>query len=221
MNKQIIIIGLGQFGMSVAKSLSEKGAEVIAIDPQKELVDAASLFVTEAIIMDATDEQELARLRPGTRDLALCAIGDDSKEASIISTALLRQMGVPYIVSRASDTIHQRILKLVGAHLVVNPEFEFGKKFANRLLYKNVIVDAPMSNELQLTEIEVQKPMIGKSLIELELPKRYKVLVAGIRKRDSETINQPIPSQALSEDDNLILVSSEASILKLISGFKQ
>ncbi len=221
MNKQALIIGLGQFGLSVAKSLSEKGVEVIAIDPKKSLVDDASLFVEEAIVMDATDEEELARLRPGKRDFALCAIGDDSKEASIITTALLRQMGNPYIVSRASDAIHRRILKLVGAHLVVNPELEYGNKFANKLLFRNIIVDHPLNSDLQLTEIEIQPSMIGKTLIDLELPRRYGVIVAGVRKKNAQTIIQPSPSLPLTVDDNMIIVSSEKSLAALMKGFEK
>jgi len=131
MIQQILIIGLGQFGMSLARTLSQKGAEVLAVDPQKHLVQEASVFVTEALAMDATDEVELARLHPEKRDAVVCAIGDDSKEQSIICTALLRQMGAPFIVARANDKMHQRILHLVGAHKIVNPEQEFGMRFAN------------------------------------------------------------------------------------------
>ncbi|MGM0419231.1 MAG: potassium channel family protein, partial [Thermodesulfobacteriota bacterium] len=101
MKQQILIIGLGQFGMSLARSLSDKKAEVLAVDRRKSLVEEASSFVTEAVIMDASDENELARLNPSKRDSVICAIGDDSKESSIICTALLRQMGAPFIVARA------------------------------------------------------------------------------------------------------------------------
>ncbi|MDH3349434.1 MAG: NAD-binding protein, partial [Desulfobulbaceae bacterium] len=102
MTQQILIIGLGQFGMALARTLSEKGAEVLAVDVKRNLVDEASAFVTEAIVLDATDEAELARLEPGKRDSVVCAIGDDSREASIICTALLRQMGAPLVIARAN-----------------------------------------------------------------------------------------------------------------------
>jgi trk system potassium uptake protein TrkA len=103
MSQQILIIGLGHFGMSLARTLSERGAEVLAVDINKALVEEAADFVTEAIVLDATDEAELAGLEPGKRDSAVCAIGDDSKEASIICTVLLRQMGAPLVISRAND----------------------------------------------------------------------------------------------------------------------
>jgi trk system potassium uptake protein TrkA len=220
MAQQILIIGLGQFGMSLARTLSEKGAEVLAVDVKKSLVEEAATFVTEAVIANAADETELARLEPGRRDSAVCAIGDDSREASIICTALLRQMGVPVIISRANDVVHQRILQLVGAHQIVNPEQEFGKRFANRLLYKHVITDTNIGESLHLTEILVQPTMIGKTLIDLALPKRFGVVVVGIRRGIEGKIHQPSPASPLLADDHLIIVSRESAIAELIKGVK-
>lgn len=218
MSQQILIIGLGQFGMSLAKALSEKGAEVLAIDVNKSLVEEASAFVTEAIVMDATNETELARLDPKKRDSVICAIGDDSKEASIICTALLRQMGAPLIVARSNNKLYQRILQLVGAHQVINPEQEFGKRFANRLLYRNIIVDTSLGEDLLLTEIAVQPSMVGKNLIDLALPKRFGIMVVAIRRGTSRKIMQISPSEPLQADDNLVIVSNEAAIPQLIKG---
>ena len=216
--QQILIIGLGQFGMSLARALSQSSAEVLAVDPQKSLVQEASAFVTEALVMDATDEVALARLDPAKRDAVVCAIGDDSKEDSIICTALLRQMGTPFIVARANDKMHQRILHLVGAHKIVNPEQEFGKKFANKLLYRHVIADTPIGDDLQLTEIHIQPSMVGKNLIELALPKRFGIIVAAIRRGIPSRIIQPSPDAPLQENDTLIIVCSEAAIPKFIKG---
>jgi trk system potassium uptake protein TrkA len=218
MSQQIMIVGLGQFGMSLARALSEKGAEVLAVDSRENLVEEALTFVTEAVVIDATDEMELARLEPGKRDAAVCAIGNESREASIICTALLRQMGAPLVVSRATDKTQQRILQLVGAHQIINPEQEFGKRFANRLLYKNLIVDTNLGDDLHLTEICTQPSMAGKTLIELALPKKYGVLVAGIRKGKKGNVIQPSPNEPLREEDNLIIVSNEVAIAKLIKG---
>jgi trk system potassium uptake protein TrkA len=206
--------------MSLARTLSDKGAEVLAVDVNKSLVEEASAFVAEAVVIDATDETELARLEPRNRDSAVCAIGDDSKEASIICTALLRQMGAPVVIARANDKMHLRILQLVGAHQVINPEWEFGKRFANRLLYSDVVVDTNLGEDLHLTEIRVQPGMIGKSLIELSLPKRFGVMVVGIRRGSPRRVIQPSPSQLLQTNDNLIIVSDESAIPKLTKEFQ-
>lgn len=218
MAQQILIIGLGQFGMSLAQTLTEKGAEVLAVDVRKQLVQEAENFVAEAMLIDATDEEELARLEPAIKDACVCAIGDDSREASIICTALLRQMGAKVVISRANDRMHQRILKLVGAHEIINPEQEFGKRFANKLMYRNVIVDTKISDDLQLTEMSVQPFMVGKSLIELALPQKFGVMVAGIRHGDQGKVVQPNPRTPLQAEDHLIIVSQESAIPKLIKG---
>lgn len=218
MSQQMLIIGLGHFGMSLARTLSEKGAEVLGVDINKNLVTEASGFVTAAMRLDATDETELARLEPGKRDVSVCAIGDDSKEASILCVALLRQMGAPLVVARANDKIHQRILQLIGAHQIVDPEQEFGKRFANRLLYRSAIAKTSLGEDLHLTEIRAQPSMAGKTLIELALPKRFGVMVVGIRRGATGKVVQPSPSEPLRVEDNLLIVSSEAAIPKLIKG---
>lgn len=218
MSQQVLIIGLGQFGMSLARTLSEKGAEVLAVDRSKNLVEEASAFVTEVIMVDATDESELARLEPARRDCCVCAIGDDSKEASIICTALLRQMGAPWVIGRANNAMHRRILQLVGAHLVVNPEEEFGRRFANRLVNRHVISDMPLGEDLHLTELSIHPSMVGKSLIELALPKRFGIMVVAIRRGTPSKVLQPDPKEPLVADDRLIIVSSETAIPKLTKG---
>ena len=107
---QVLIIGLGQFGMSLAKTLADKGAEIVGVDIDKEAVNVASAFLDDAICMDATEESALAKLTPQKRDIVVCAIG--SKEPSILSTALLVEMGCENVVARATDKIHERILNI-------------------------------------------------------------------------------------------------------------
>ncbi|OGG96494.1 MAG: potassium transporter TrkA [Candidatus Lambdaproteobacteria bacterium RIFOXYD12_FULL_49_8] len=218
MLQQILIIGLGHFGMSLARALSDKGAEILAIDTNIQLINEVSLFVADAVCMDATDEAELAKLEPWKRDAAVCCIGDDSKEASIIVTALLRQMGTKLVVSRANDAVHQRILQLVGAHQILNPEQEFGKRFANRLLFRHLMADAPLGDDLQLAEVMVRAEIVGQNLAELKLPKRFGVLVVGVRRGPTGRILQPSPHESLQADDILLVVGNEEAIPKFLKG---
>lgn len=211
MSIQVLIIGLGQFGMSLAKTLSQKGAEVIATDINKELVDEASNFLDDAICLDATDEVSISKLCPKERDVVICAIG--AREASILTTALLRQLGCENIVARATDKIHERILKAVGAKTVINPDLEYGKKFAYKIMFQNVIADEA-SNDIQLLEINVQPFMIGKTLIELMLPNKYGIIVAAVKKGSS--LSRPFPNQKLLKEDKLLLVCNEDAIIKMI-----
>lgn len=211
MSTQVLIIGLGQFGMSLARTLSEKGAEVIAADSDKELVEEAASFLDDAICLDATDETAMARLCPKERDVVICAIG--AREPSILTTAILKQMGSENIIARATDKIHERILKAVGAKNVINPDAEYGKKFAYKILFQNIINDETSEN-IQLLEINVQPFMEGKNLIELALPNKYGIIVAAIKKGNKLT--RPFPNEILDTKDKLLLVCTEDAIAKMI-----
>ena len=173
MKEQILIIGLGQFGMSLTKKLSEKGFQVIAVDIDQKLVNEASNFATDAICLNATDEISLSKLSPKDRDIVICTIG--TKEASILTVALLKQMGCENIVARASERIHARILKAIGAKRVINPEFEYGKKFANKILMKSIFFEND-SSEHSLLEFPVRSFNIDENLIELQLPDNFKII---------------------------------------------
>ena len=213
MSKQIMIIGLGQFGMALAQTLSERSVEVLAVDISQEKVDMAASFVTHAAAVDASDENALAQLMPQNRDSVICAMGSSAKETAIICTALLRQLGCRHIVSRASNVTYRRILFMVGAHEVIIPEQDFGKRFATHLLYRNMIADSTQNNELNLTEIKLPPSMVGKNLIQLALPKKYGIIVAAIR-RDG-VLSRPDLEKPLECNDMLLIVSDENAIAKL------
>lgn len=212
MTKQIMIIGLGQFGMALAQTLSERGVEVMAVDISQEKVDIVAGFVAHATAVDVTDENALAQLLPQERDSVICAMGNSAKESAIICTALLRQLGCKHIVSRASNATYRRILFMVGAHEVIIPEQDFGRRFATHLLYRNMIADYSAS-ELNLTEIKLPQFMVGKTLVKLSLAKKYGIIVAAVRRNG--VLNRPDPETPLEENDMLLIVSDENAIDKL------
>ncbi len=211
MKEQVLVIGLGQFGMSLARTLNEKGFQVIAVDIDQKLVNEAANFATDAICLNAIDEISLSKLSPKDRDLVICTIG--AKEPSILTVALLKQMGCENIIARASESIHARILKAIGAKRVINPEHEYGKRFANRILFKNIFSDNT-SDELDLLEVPAQPFMIDKTLVELKLPDRYKIIVAGVIKDNKLT--RPMPKEKLQEGDRLLLTGSCDDIERMI-----
>ena len=209
--EQILIIGLGQFGMALTKTLFEKGYEVIAVDIDKKLVNEASNYATDAICLDAIDEISLSKLSPKNRDLIICSIG--SREPSILTVALLKQMGCDNIVARASEAIHARILKAIGAKRIINPEYEYGKKFAHRIIFKSLFLDNN-AGELELFEIPVQPFMIGKNLKELQLPDKYNVIVAGVMKDNK--YSRPIPDEKFKPEDRLLVTGTNEDIEKMM-----
>ncbi|MCA9562941.1 MAG: TrkA family potassium uptake protein, partial [Myxococcales bacterium] len=139
MANQTLIIGLGQFGMSLARALAQHGSEVLAVDENERHINEIAPHVADAVLMNAMDEEALASLAPEQRDTCVCAIGDENREGSIIVTALLKQRGAKRIISRATDDLHARILSLVGAHEVINPERSYGQRLAIRLAWRNVV----------------------------------------------------------------------------------
>jgi trk system potassium uptake protein TrkA len=216
MKKQAVVVGLGQFGMSVARTLAERGVDVLAVDIREERVRVAATFAAEAACFDATDTDALARTSPEHREVCLCAIGDDSREASIICTALLRQMGAKRIIARANDTLHARILRLVGAHLVVNPEQEFGQRFASLILYEGIIGELPLGEDLLITEFRPPAAFVSYSLADLELPRRFGITVVAIRRAEKGAVLLPDPQEPLQADDVLVVVSKVGAVARLI-----
>jgi len=216
MKRQAMVIGLGQFGMAVARELTARHVEILAIDVDEEKVRLASGFATDAVRLDAMDAEALGRTSPDRRDVCICAIGDESKEASIICTALLRQMGARRLIARANDELHARILSLVGAHQVINPEREFGARFANQILHEGIKGELALGEGILLSEVEVPGAFVGHTLGALQLPRRHGVTVVAIRKHDPSRIELPDSETLLGRGDVLVLVAKEGQVTRML-----
>lgn len=214
--QQAIVIGLGQFGTAVARALAERGVEVLAIDSVEERVQAISAHIAEAMCFDATDQEALQRTSPDKRDVCLCAIGDDAKEASIICTALLRQSGAKRVIARANDDVHARILSLVGAHQVVNPERAFGERFASQIVHEGVKGEMLLGEGVLLSEVETPEAFVSKSLGELRLPSRFGVTVVAIRKHGSGVVLLPHVNTTLESGDVIVLVGRQGAVAQMM-----
>ena len=217
MKKQVIVIGLGQFGMGLVRKLSKLNAEVIGVDVDEKKIQQAASFVEKVYCFDATQEESLARLSPATRDVCICATGDQSKEAAIICTALLKQFGAKRIIARANDDLHSRILKLVGADEVINPEWEFGAKYANRIVTENVLEQMSLGSDLLVSEIKVPSKFTNQTILDLNLRKRFGITVIAMRNRSTGEVTLVQPDSVLNEDDILVVVSTQESIMNLMN----
>ena len=216
MKRQAIVVGLGQFGMALARALTHEEVEVFGIDVDEDKVAAASTFVSEAALIDGMDEHALARTAPARRDFCVCAIGDEAKDASIICTALLRQLGAKRVISRANDDLHARILHLVGAETVVNPEREFGERFAQTLLHSQIKGQMPLGQGLWVTDFSVPEPFVGQTLIDLELPRRFAVTVVAVRKGNAGAVVMPKGDTTLTHGDVIVVVSEAGAVSDML-----
>ena len=216
--QQAIVIGLGQFGTSVALALAERGVEVLAIDADEDKVQSISSHVADSMCFDATDEDALAHTAPGQRDVCLCAIGDEAKDASIICTALLRQAEAPRIIARANDEIHARILRLVGAHSVVNPERAFGERFASQIVHAGIKGELSLGEGVLVSEVETPSPFVGQSLEQLRLPRRFGVTVVAVRRATDGKVLLPDAETVLETGDMIVVVALEDAVAQMLEG---
>lgn len=218
MRTQALVIGLGQFGIALARALVQNGVEVIAVDRREDRVQTAAAFVTEAVQSDAMNEADLARLAPERRDVCVVAIGEESREAAILVTALLRQVGARRVVARATDALHERILNLVGAHEVVQPERNFGERLAARLAFRGVVDILPLGDDLVITELNTPESFAGRALEELQLPRRFGLTVVAIRRTEGGVGRLVLPTagQPLRKDDILVLVGAPGAAQQLL-----
>lgn len=210
---EFAVIGLGQFGMSVARHLAHQGEAVLAIDLDQELVDDVAPDVDVAIRADATDERTLKELELETMSCIVVAIGAASIEASVLTTALLRQLGVPRIVARAMSDLHARVLRAIGADEVVNPEEEMGRRLAVHLSQPSILEQLELGDS-NLAEVEAPEAFVGRTLASLDMRNKYGVSVMAIQ-RGEKVIANPLGSESLMSGDILVLVGSAGSIRRI------
>jgi len=216
------VVGLGSFGKRVCEVLSEKGGKVIALDNRPQVIESIKNQVTQAVLVNSTDEEALSAVPLEDVDVAIVAIGDNI-EASILTTALLKGAGVPYIIARAVSDLHQRVLKQVGADEIINLEIDQGTRMALKLISPEVLERIPITRTISMAEIYAPPGMVGKSLLKLELRSKAHINVVALR-RISVTIDKegnalkeekvvfPGPEEVIEESDILIVVGKNEDI---------
>ena len=209
MRSRYLVIGLGQFGSGVARELARKGGDVIAIDTNQEMVDAVGPHVSRALCMDATRAEAIAELEPAQTEAAICAIGAESVEASILVTALLKEHGAPRIITRITGDLHARVVRRVGADEIINPEIEIARHVVHRVMLPRLGKTFEVTDGISMAEINVPGSFVEKSLAELDLRARFKVNLISIeRANDEGQISAPGPETTLHEGDKLLLVGA-------------
>jgi len=211
--KQFVVVGLGRFGASVATTLAENGHDVLAIDCDPEKVQAISGDVTHAVEADATDEEALKTLGVRNFDVAVVSIGDNVS-ANILCTLILKELNLPYVIVKAPDTLHGKVLTKVGADRVVYPERDMGSRIAQNLISSNVLDYIEFAPEYGVIEILASDNMVGRTLKELELRASFDVNVMAIKRGDQLYIS-PGAEDKIEAGDKLVLMGKNENLDKM------
>lgn len=210
---EFVVIGLGMFGRMVATSLAREGQAVLAIDNNEDEVTRMAADLDAVVRADATDESALRELQLERMSCAVVAIGAESMEASILATALLRQIGVPRIVARSLSELHARVLRAVGAHEVVSPEVEMGQRLAYRLSHPNVLDRVELGANTELAELEVPAQYVGKTLVDIDVRRRFDITVVAIQ-RGGKIIANLRRDEKLGAGEVLVVIGSPDAVAR-------
>jgi trk system potassium uptake protein TrkA len=199
--KQVAVIGMGRFGMSVAKSLSEHRCQVLAIDNDMDRVKKAQSFVTQAVQLDARDTEALQAVGIAEMDQAVVAIGSNL-ESSMLATMILKELGVEHVVAKAVTELHGRFLEKVGADRVVFPEMDSGRRLGRNLAKPNIVEQVDFGSDHGVFEIVAPEHWVGKTLAELSIRGKYGISVLAI-KSSTAVPQDETPEDMVKEEMNI------------------
>lgn len=214
--KSFAVIGIGRFGASVAQTLCTLGHEVLAIDRDETRIAAIADLVTHAVVADTTDERALKRIGVRNFDCIIISVGDDIR-TSILTTVLVKEQGAQYVIAKASDRLHARLLEKTGADKVVLPEHEAGVRLARSLVSGSIIDYLDLSDEYSINETLIPTPWIGKTLVELNVRNRFGVSVIAIRRGEDILVTLD-PKAPLHTGDVLVMIGSNESLSRIGHG---
>ncbi|MCR8645335.1 TrkA family potassium uptake protein [Paenibacillus sp. N1-5-1-14] len=217
--KQYAIIGLGRFGSSVAKNLSKAGFEVLAIDSNETKVQEISPYVTHALQAESTDEDALRAIGIRNFDVVIVAIGEDI-QSSILTTLILKEMGVQSLVVKAANDLHGNVLRKIGADKIVYPERDMGQRVAHSLISSNIIDYIELSDNYSIIETHPAGDMVGRTIRQLDVRAKYKVNVIAQKKGD-KLIIPPTVDEPLKEDDILVVLGHNDELQKFELAFTE
>jgi trk system potassium uptake protein len=214
MNK-FAVIGLGKFGFHAAKALFEDGNEVLAIDTDRNRVQAVDPFATEAIVLDAMDKEALRSMGLEEMDAVIVSTGTSSS-ISIMICLYLNELGVKRILAKALDADHEKVLRRVGATDIIHPERDMAMRISRSLSRPNMLDFIPISSEFDLIQIEAPKEFAGLNLKHLNLRAKYEVHIIAIKKKDPESfVLVPSADYVIEDTDTLIILGKSEDIKRI------
>ena len=208
--KSYLVIGMGLFGAEVARQLCALGCEVLAMDIRNDLVQQVANDVTHAVVGDAQDLEVLRALGAGDFDCAIIAIGDNLA-ASVLTTMNLKELNVPYIVCKAHDLTHRKVLEKLGVNRVVIPEYEFAGRLARSLSRHNVLDYIELSPDYGILDIPAPKKWVGRNLKELNVRAELGVTIIAIENSGSTNVS-PEAQYRIRENDTVVILGDNEAL---------
>lgn len=213
MKKQFAVIGLGRFGGSVAQALADMGYEVLAIDHDAQKIQDFANIVTHAVEADSTDEHALQALGIRNFDVVVVAIGEDI-QSSILTSLILKEMGVQKIVVKAQNPLHGKVLHKIGADKVVYPERDMGIRVVHNLISPNILDIIELADDYSIVEIQAGAFFAEKTLQQLDIRAKFGCNVMAIK--SGERINiAPLADDIIHEGDTLVVIGHNDDLKRL------
>ena len=213
MKKSYAVFGLGRYGLATAKELAAAGAQVLAVDRDEQAVQSAAAFIPLVKCADVTDPAVLEMLGISNFDVVIIAMAEHM-EACVMAVMLCKEAGVPTVIVKCASETHGRLLSRVGADQVVIPENESGVRMARNLLSSGFVDVMELSGDVSLIEVPVKAEWVGKSLIELNLRKKYSINVVALKRGDAIDVTID-PAAPMQEGDALVVIAETAKLHKL------
>ncbi|MGW8123572.1 potassium channel family protein [Roseivirga echinicomitans] len=222
-----IIVGLGNFGASLAEKLTAQGNEVIGIDTSMTKVDTFKEKISHTICMDATDEFTVSGLPLKDTDIVIIAIGED-QGSNVMVTALFKNLAVKRLISRAINPLHEKVLKALGVDEIVHPEQETAERWAKKLCMKNVVDSFELGEDFSIIEANVPDEYVGQSIRDMGFRKRFNLLILttikkvevkstlGKNRTESRVQGVATPDLILAKEDILVLYGANKDLEKFL-----
>jgi trk system potassium uptake protein TrkA len=213
MKKQFLIIGLGRFGASIARTLAASGHNVVGIDHEEDRIQRVAAEINDAVKCDATDAEIIESLGIEDFDATIVAIGEDYIQNSILVTLILKEKGSKKIIAKAGTQTQGRVLSKVGADIIVYPEKDMGERVAKNLISSNVLDYLEVAPNISIIEIMAPRMMVGHNLVDLNLRHKYGITIISVRNNKNE-LKSPPDINYIFEPDDIVTLIGENKVLK-------
>ncbi len=224
---KFIIVGLGNFGSSLAEKLTQQGNEVIGIDARMEKIVAYKERITHTICMDATDEETVSDLPLQNTDIVMVCIGEN-QGVNVMCSALFKNLGVKRLISRSINSLHENVLRAIGVDEIVRPEQESAERWAKKFYMKGTVDSFELNKDHSVVEVKTPAKLVGKTVKDVNFAKNYNVLLlTTIKQRQgnflsknaivTEVLGIPKLDTVLECDDLLVLYGNNKDLVKFVN----